>query len=149
MASQRDLLGDKVSWDPPRAVRKTLKTLLTDLVVREYDPDGANGLRHDLFLSDRRDCYVSSARRMLCYLMREHSSLSYPVIGRMLGLDHASVMYGHKKVGRELLKDNPEYNPEVEYIAKTVGSDIARAVHNGDIMRTSLHPRYWKREDSQ
>ncbi|MBQ1280943.1 MAG: chromosomal replication initiator protein DnaA [Oscillospiraceae bacterium] len=48
--------------------------------------------------STRRDKRTAEARQIGMYLIREMTNLSFPEIGSELGLDHTTVMYGHKKI---------------------------------------------------
>jgi len=55
-----------------------------------------HGVRIHEMLSTSREDRVSKARRDLCACLRG-SGLSYPDIGRLVGMDHTSVMYAVRK----------------------------------------------------
>ncbi len=105
----RDHPRHVASWNPPLAAWLRTATPLclhdgpcftdadaraiVDLVADYYGLTGAT-LR-----SRRRTGSVSRARHMAMVLLREHG-LTYDGVGRILGRDHSTVMYGHARIRR-------------------------------------------------
>lgn len=49
-------------------------------------------------IGDSRVARFAHARQMACWLLRKHTSLSLPVIGRRLGRDHTTILHACRKV---------------------------------------------------
>lgn len=57
-------------------------------------------------VSHRRDARTCRARHLACYLMRVHTPLSLPMIGRRIGdRDHACVLRGIRRVEQRMQAD--------------------------------------------
>ncbi len=97
------------AWSPLLAAQLTTATTLclhdgpcfidedvraiVDLVAEYY------GLTRATLLSPRRTETVAHARQMAMALFRERG-LTYDAVGRILGRDHATAMYGHARIRR-------------------------------------------------
>jgi chromosomal replication initiation ATPase DnaA len=56
--------------------------------------------------SHRRDTYAVRARHVACYLAKEMTTLSYPVIGRFIGdRDHTTILHAVRRITLLLIKD--------------------------------------------
>lgn len=49
-------------------------------------------------IGDSRVARYSHARQMACWLLRKHTAMSFPVIGRRLGRDHTTILHACRKV---------------------------------------------------
>lgn len=49
---------------------------------------------------------VAAARKVVCYIAREMTALSYPMIGNYLNRDHSTVIYSVEHIKR-LMKEKP------------------------------------------
>ncbi len=57
--------------------------------------------------SDRRTSHVALARQVASWLMRKHSTMSLPVIGKFLGgRDHTTIMHGCRVVEKKMAADD-------------------------------------------
>ena len=65
-------------------------------------------------LSDTKEAPYSLFRTEFMFLMRQEG-VSYPQIGKLLGKDHTTVMYGVKRV-KQLMLENDRYRREIEDI---------------------------------
>jgi chromosomal replication initiation ATPase DnaA len=64
----------------------------------------AHGLKFLDMISHRRSAHLVRARQHAMWEMREHTKLSYPAIGAMLGgRDHTTVLHGVRQHRRRLL----------------------------------------------
>ena len=69
----------------------------------------------------RRTKQLVTPRKMAMFLIRRHTALSLPEIGKRFGgRDHTTVIHAVKKVERESLRD-PVYRSKLESVARTLG----------------------------
>lgn len=71
--------------------------------------------------SARRSFDIARPRHIAMFLMKELTFLSYPQMGRKLGMrDHTTCQYGAKKVAARL-KDNPRLQDEIDLLKIKIG----------------------------
>lgn len=75
----------------------------------------------------QRDQTISAARHMLYYLLYEHTGMSFPQVGLLLGRDHTSVIHGHKLIAARAGRE-PLFNKEIEKTVDAINVQIAAAV---------------------
>ena len=63
--------------------------------------------------SRRRE--LVEVREMVCLLLREKTDYSYPQIGHLLGIDHATVIY-EERAARDLISIYPRLKEEYELL---------------------------------
>ena len=49
--------------------------------------------------------HIAHARQIVMYLAHNNVGLSYPEVGRAMGYDHSTVLYGCRKVGKRMADD--------------------------------------------
>lgn len=77
------------------------------------------------FSSQRRTANLVRPRQVACYLAKEFSHFSFPVIGRHLGnRDHTTVMHGVRKI-TEKLKTDQKLQAEVAALTATLSQKEA------------------------
>lgn len=70
-------------------------------------------IRWNELISAKRDGRLVRARQIAYYIIKNHTTLSYPQIGRKFGgRDHTTIMYGCNKIKNQILKD-ADLNAEV------------------------------------
>lgn len=69
-------------------------------IVREVC--GYYGITPELLVDKERRKRAVMARRMVCFLAREHTNLSSPELGRMLERHHTTVLYCAAEAARRL-----------------------------------------------
>lgn len=62
---------------------------------------------------------VAFARRMLIYMLREHSHLSFAMIGNMLNRNHTTILACYQKQCRDIVGSG-NAREEVEYLKETI-----------------------------
>ena len=72
-------------------------------------------------VSKHRGQWVTAARHVAMWLLRE-AGLSYPDIGRALGRDHTSAIYGVRRV---------DTTPALRATALRIQADLARTIRDG------------------
>ena len=70
-------------------------------------------------LSDRRAREFSWPRQAACYLAKELTGYSLTGIARQFGLDHTTVLYGHRTCARRMV-DKPAFAERVERVRAAV-----------------------------
>lgn len=70
----------------------------------------------DQLRSQIRKQELVDARHVFCWLARNHSSASYPMIGRMLDRDHSTVMHGVKVINAS----NGFFQPQIDRIVARI-----------------------------
>ena len=75
-----------------------------DLIAAVADVSGFD--HADLIRPDRTQP-LASWRQVAMYLVREHTDLSYPAIGRVFNRDHSTVVYAVSMVRSEVLAAGP------------------------------------------
>ena len=73
------------------------------------------GLGADDLLGRRQDRTATKARHLAMHLIRTHTALSLPAIGRIFRRDHSSVFSGLKHIEDAMLYD-PEFGVTVEIL---------------------------------
>lgn len=76
-------------------------TMILHLVADHF------GLTVEQILKGGRTQYVALARHMAFYLFRTTLKLSLPQIGLRFNRDHATVLYGYRRIAR-LIQSDPE-----------------------------------------
>jgi len=56
-------------------------------------------------LGPRRDSHCAYPRHIVMHLLREHTNLSWPKMGKLLGRNHSTCISGARKIGRLRAKD--------------------------------------------
>ena len=70
----------------------------------------AGNVTMDEIRSERRQKRIIPARHVFCYLARNHTTLSFPQIGRVIGgRDHCTVIHAASKVAAWLEDGNARY----------------------------------------
>lgn len=73
--------------------------------------------------SSQRLVVLVRARHILCYLMRQHTGLSYPQIGRILGnRDHTTIMNAVAAVERAILTEELDISDDPHVMARRLWS---------------------------
>ena len=75
--------------------------------------------RRDLH-SPHRAKHLSEARHIFYWFARMYTARSYPEIGRFIKRDHATVMYGVKKIDSDFLR----YMPTLRLVASELGVNL-------------------------
>jgi chromosomal replication initiator protein len=94
----RALLGAAFRGGPERriTVDEIQKTVADHFNLKQAD-----------LLSDRRNRAVARPRQIAMYLCKQHTTRSYPDIGRRFGgRDHTTVLHGVRKVGELMVQDD-------------------------------------------
>lgn len=86
----------------------------------------ARGVALTTLKSKNRHASVVRARQEAMYLLRTHTPLSYPEIGRLLNRDHTTCMYGAEMVGFDAMED-ADYGDELAAIVRPM--TFARALN--------------------
>lgn len=64
------------------------------------------GIDRGVLISPTRKQEIVKARDLTAYLLREHSDLSFPAIGRLLGgRDHSTIIHAYQKIKKLVSKD--------------------------------------------
>ena len=87
--------------EPGRAPRRLSAREITEVVAR------ATGVTWAEIVSRSRDRHIVLARHLAFYFIRASTNMSYPQIGMYFAMDHASIIYGRKKVERRLDAGDP------------------------------------------
>jgi chromosomal replication initiator protein len=66
-----------------------------------------------------RKASVAVPRQIAVYLLREVAGLSYPALGRILGLDHSTAIHAYKKISRNRSAD-ARLDNEIQQIADLI-----------------------------
>lgn len=64
--------------------------------------------------------HIVEARHIFCWFARYYTARSYPVIGNFVDRDHATVMYGVRKVQNNLVS----LMPKLRIVAKELGVEL-------------------------
>jgi len=59
-------------------------------------------VKEEQLLSKSRKARVARARQVAGYLLRQHTALSFPAIGRILGRDHSTIIHSCELIAREM-----------------------------------------------
>jgi chromosomal replication initiator protein len=105
----RGLLGAAFRGGPERriTVDEIQKTVAEHFQLKQAD-----------LLSDRRNRAVARPRQIAMYLCKQHTTRSYPDIGRRFGgRDHTTVLHGVRKVG-ELMTQDDQVARDVEALTR-------------------------------
>jgi chromosomal replication initiator protein len=105
----RALLGAAFRGGPERriTVDEIQKTVAEHFQLKQAD-----------LLSDRRNRAVARPRQIAMYLCKQHTTRSYPDIGRRFGgRDHTTVLHGVRKVG-ELMTQDDQVARDVEALTR-------------------------------
>jgi len=105
----RGLLGSAFRGGPERriTVDEIQKTVAEHFQLKQTD-----------LLSDRRNRAVARPRQIAMYLCKQHTTRSYPDIGRRFGgRDHTTVLHGVRKVG-ELMTQDDQIARDVETLTR-------------------------------
>ncbi len=70
--------------------------------------------------SRKRNQIVSQARQIAVYLMRELLELSFPVIGRIIGRDHSTIIHDYKKI-EKLKEEDPDVKEVLKLLKEKLG----------------------------
>ena len=73
------------------------------------------GMPLDYYFSKSRKRELVEVREMVCLLLREKTDYSYPQIGHLLGIDHATVIY-EERAARDLISIYPRLKEEYELL---------------------------------
>ncbi|PIW40056.1 MAG: hypothetical protein COW22_03800, partial [Chloroflexi bacterium CG15_BIG_FIL_POST_REV_8_21_14_020_46_15] len=74
----------------------------------------------DQLLGRKRDRETSLARQIAAYLLREEGNYSFVEISKVLGnRNHATILYGYKKITSEL-NANPKLNRQINEIKQKI-----------------------------
>jgi len=65
---------------------------------------------------------ATKARGVLCYLLKEHTDMKISEIGKMLGKDHATVVYGIRRIEGDL-RASKELQEEIEELEKMISKE--------------------------
>lgn len=65
--------------------------------------------------SHKRTQHIAFVRQVVMYLVRHHTDLSYPAIGKLLKHDHSSCIHGHNLIERRM-----EHEREFERTIRTL-----------------------------
>lgn len=85
--STNPLPDDKPVWEPILTARDIAKAVVAEVC------DKHNVAVNDV-MSLRRSKSIVAARHEVCWRLREETNWSMPQIGRFMGRDHTSVLYG-------------------------------------------------------
>lgn len=69
--------------------------------------------------SKKRTANVSNARKMVFYILREVTDMSYEDIGKQFGRDHSTVIYNIREMG-EMMKTNSTLNSQISDIVNNI-----------------------------
>lgn len=94
----------------PEATRAALSGLITPATKPKHSPDAVlrviseyYGIALDELIGAKRTKELVYPRQVAMYLMRKVFNMTYPVIAReMGGKDHTTIMYGERKIEKEL-----------------------------------------------
>ncbi len=76
----------------------------------------------DVIKSPSRKKEIVRVRDYIAYLLREYASMSYPVIGELLGgRDHTTIIHSYNKI-KKLIAENPLVNAEISELTDKVKS---------------------------
>lgn len=90
-------------YRPEPAERFAITTILMACAI-------AGNVTMDEIRSERRQKRIIPPRHVFCYLARNHTTLSFPQIGRVIGgRDHCTVIHAATKVASWLEDGNPRY----------------------------------------
>jgi chromosomal replication initiation ATPase DnaA len=70
---------------------------------------------NDIDCSGRRGKAICSARWLAQYLVKTHTTLSYPAVAAFFGTDQSSIRYGIRKIERNIYTDPELLRKCVEY----------------------------------
>jgi len=91
------------AYRPEPEERFDVKTILMACAI-------AGNVTMDEIRSERRQKRIIPARHVFCYLARNHTTLSFPQIGRVIGgRDHCTVIHAASKVAAWLEEGNERY----------------------------------------
>lgn len=76
-----------------------------------------------LLMSKCRKARITSARQVVCYLLREHAGLRFERIGLLLGRDHTTVIHSHNLIAARV-KHEPAFRKTVERLLKTIKTRV-------------------------
>lgn len=97
-------------------------------LLAEYIISGVGrvaGLDDDQITGPSKKTNVVLPRQVVMYLLREHTSLSFPEIGRILGRDHSTIVYGVDKIKTALSLKGPMLDKKVSSLVKSAEIEIA------------------------
>jgi chromosomal replication initiation ATPase DnaA len=83
-------------------------------------------VRMDELLSPKRTAYIVTPRHVLYYLGYLYTPNSMPALGRRLGRDHTTILYGVHKIRKQRLKNkalNVKIN-EVRVLAESYDQEV-------------------------
>ncbi len=89
-------------------------TEIIDAVARFH------GIRSAEITGPKRTRHLTRPRHIAMYLSRNHTSLSFPELGREFGRDHSTVQHGYRKVKREMTTD-PDLSTKVRLLEMNLG----------------------------
>jgi len=108
-----------VFWDKPIAV--------THVPASPHDSVISAVCKHldiskELLMSKRQGVRVSYARHLAFYVLHSRPSYSYPLIGRIFGRDHTSVMHGDRRIAKALHAGDERVMADVAMFRGFMGS---------------------------
>lgn len=90
--------------------------------------------------SMRRGARVCLHRQIACYLGRELTQKSYPLIGKMMGRrDHTTVIHAVKKIERMMQRD-PVFRTEIEGMKYRIMNDLTPRGRVRSVDQTTRFP---------
>ncbi len=98
--------------EPTQTVKLSADRII-DKVARYYS------VKPEFLLSKKRDAIYSQPRHVAVYLIRTHTNMSFPAIGKVFQRDHTTMMNSFEKITEEL-KNNPAMEVTVKELEKQI-----------------------------
>ena len=98
---------------------------ISRIVCNYYDQDIERVVNPIRGKKQKGRTQVSTARQIIFYLMRKHTNLTWFEIGKLCNRDHASALYGSRKI-EDHLRFNKEIREQVERIESEIELDALK-----------------------
>lgn len=111
---QVKMLESRLNFSAPKKPVIGFPQMVFMLVSAEW------GVEEEEILSARQSASLVEPRSVVAYLLRMHTNLSLPQIGKRMGRHHTTIIYAINKTARNLLS-NRKLKWRVEHVEKNLG----------------------------
>ncbi|MCQ2424615.1 MAG: chromosomal replication initiator protein DnaA [Lachnospiraceae bacterium] len=98
--------------DPPESTKLTADNII-NTVAAYYD------VKPEFLRSKKRDAIYAQPRHVAVYLIRVHTSMSFPAIGKIFQRNHTTVMSSYEVICKEL-RNNPAMEIAIKELEKRI-----------------------------
>jgi chromosomal replication initiator protein len=79
-----------------------------------------------------RECRVVQIRHIVQYVLREHTTMSYPQLGRLFGRDHSSLIHAHTRIAQRII-ERPGFKHTINVFVEFCVKELEQKLQAGSV----------------